>query len=137
MFAIIATFSKSDGRPPGNNPKLISIKQTASTEISYSNVGSQTFRMRAKSSLTERHNKHTRVGANFPAGKFGESEIQWNQRSVVCPKQSHKRIFVEVVPVHGQNYQNFPQDCSDRKSRSQVKIKEMCQNRFSVTKLIL
>ena len=27
---------------------------------------------------------------------------------VVCPKQSHKRLFVEVVPVHGQNHQNFP-----------------------------
>ena len=27
---------------------------------------------------------------------------------VECPKQSHKRLFVEVVPVHGQNHQNFP-----------------------------
>ena len=41
---------------------------------------------------------------------------------VVCPKQSNKRLFVEVVPVHGQNDQNFPQDCSDRKSQAQVKI---------------
>ena len=40
---------------------------------------------------------------------------------VVCPKQSNKRLFVEVVPVHGQNDQNFPQDCSDRKSQPQVK----------------
>ena len=79
--------------------------------------------MRVKSILTDT-DTYTRVGSNFPAGKFGESEIQW--KSVVCPKQSpHKRLFVEVVPVHGENHQNFPRNCSDRKSPSQVKIKEL------------
>ena len=74
--------------------------------------------MRAKSSLTDRHTHAS--GQISPRRNFRKMKFNGTNGRSVCPKQSHKRFFVEVVPGHGQNYQNFPQDCSDGKSQPQV-----------------